>query len=1036
LSCKRLCAILGGLWFACAWQWPAYALEHLRIDLVRSGTETFPADTAIKNFFFRIPGHISAARGSELSLVMRGSGQLWRGITAVRLAVNGETVGSVSIDARNVTSTNSVLVLAQTAIPEHLLGGGWNRVALIFDQREEDREILKQSSWSISRAEAQVSLAFERLPLFPELRRFPESLAEQRLTPAPIDLRRIARVTDPSVSVLLPVPLRNAHLRGCAIVATRLGQVDYLSEGDCKLATIEHWTAESAVRNGVVIGTRTELPSIPLPDNVMAAIAGLREQEGLLAEIITADATRWVLATGADDTGLEKALLCLGSADALNSLPPSPAVISEAPPKSVVPPKSPTGLKDEPGLQHLHNILVPDPSFRNTAFVLPEKAGIDDARVMFSVAMHLGGQTSESRVRWPEACLNGSGDARIANRRVLFLGPLAEWDKVRLAIRQIDPETVEILGRRHSISSFEPSLALLQLASSPAGGEPMMVFGGGWRSSGGNELLQLFANAAPAGRLFGNLAAGDVAGRVVSFDTRRFSSESFADRLRQHIPPGVSFSETTRRIRSHEAAMARSHKLNGLVFYAGLALMVLLISARLVLSRTARSAVIYFIAATALLGDLRPVPQSGTNTLVIYAGRHPAYSLADGLELLKLQLQHVATGLEVVPVADAVSNDVFNADHLVIFCPQAEPAIASELLQGIASRSAPTLWVGFGMERLQALPRFEGQFEVAKRPADTPLGGVKYRDRAWVAPVYPWLPVALRLPASAVIMSSPENAPLCWRASNFTFFAALPITERVSFLFTDLLFDFYGVQDAPAPRLFLRIEDYSALSDHPELQRKADYLHSRGLPFILAVTPPDAAAPPDFVNALRYAQARGGRLILSGAQAWWDIEHDHRRSIDPVSISAQIQSAAAQFIEQRLFPLAWETPHYSASREAYREVAKVFSTAVERVQLSDSTHTEHGVPLGFTVDAYGRFIVPENLGYVRGPASTNALAEIRSRAEFLLPLRGVVAGCHIHAFQPLSKLVALVELLESFKTPFLDLADLPKALTTPKIEKQ
>jgi hypothetical protein len=110
----------------------------------------------------------------------------------------------------------------------------------------------------------------------------------------------------------------------------------------------------------------------------------------------------------------------------------------------------------------------------------------------------------------------------------------------------------------------------------------------------------------------------------------------------------------------------------------------------------------------------------------------------------------------------------------------------------------------------------------------------------------------------------------------------------------------------------------------------------------------------------------------------------------------------------------------------------LFSTGVERVQLSDSTQDEKATPLGITVDAAGRWIVPENLGYVRGPESTNALAEIKSRAELLLRLRGAMVGGHIHAFQPLVKLVAFAQLLESFNVSFLDLADLPNAVTTPE----
>jgi uncharacterized protein YdaL len=361
----------------------------------------------------------------------------------------------------------------------------------------------------------------------------------------------------------------------------------------------------------------------------------------------------------------------------------------------------------------------------------------------------------------------------------------------------------------------------------------------------------------------------------------------------------------------------------------------------------------------------RPVPENGANTLALYTGRYPAFSLVDGLEFLKLQLQHFATQLTTVPSWDASSNQIAMADHLVILCPQAEPGLPPDVLAAIASRVGPTLWVGFGIEQLQAFDRFTNRFEVASRAADVPLARVKYQGRAWDAPVYPWMPVAL--PSAAdVVMSGFEahsgvEYPLCWQKTNFTLFAALPVTEMLNFLFTDMLFDFYDIKQTPPARVFLRIEDYSALSNHRELQRKADYLHSRGMPFMLAVIPTirdpvtgsdlDLATTPEFADALRYAQARGARLLIRGdsRHEFWDPEQD--RGLGPGI--GNLKKSVAEFLERGLFPLAWETPEYSASRAAYREIAMLFSTGVERVQLSDSTQDEKATPLGITVDAAG-----------------------------------------------------------------------------------
>jgi predicted deacetylase len=257
----------------------------------------------------------------------------------------------------------------------------------------------------------------------------------------------------------------------------------------------------------------------------------------------------------------------------------------------------------------------------------------------------------------------------------------------------------------------------------------------------------------------------------------------------------------------------------------------------------------------------------------------------------------------------------------------------------------------------------------------------------------------------------------------------------------------------PPSRVFLRIEDYSALSDHREFQRMADYLHSRDVPFMVAVIPrirnPDTGdmedlnSQPEFVSALHYAQQRGGRLILHGythahadepgeGHEFWDTERDRPIAEDkPEYTRDRVHRGVRQMLKHGLLPLAWETPHYAASRQAYTEIAKVFSTAVEQVQLSDTTHLDKGVTVALTLDGYGRLIVPENLGYVRLGAVSNSCEAIQNSAQVLAKLRGMVGGCYIHAYQPLQKLMALVGTLEELKIPFLDLADLDHVVALP-----
>jgi len=167
--------------------------------------------------------------------------------------------------------------------------------------------------------------------LFPELVRFPGSFAEEKLLRPP-DSK--ADTAAPTLTLLVPTSRRDVHLRACAVIAARLGQLGYLSAEDCRVAWLENWQAENQERNGIAVGVRDELTSLSLPTNIGDKLASLQPGQGLIAEFITdtlPNHRRWLLLAGADDSGLENAVLTLGSAPALAAAPPNPILIDATP---------------------------------------------------------------------------------------------------------------------------------------------------------------------------------------------------------------------------------------------------------------------------------------------------------------------------------------------------------------------------------------------------------------------------------------------------------------------------------------------------------------------------------------------------------------------------------------------------------------------------------------------------------------------------------------------------------------------------------
>jgi hypothetical protein len=84
--------------------------------------------------------------------------------------------------------------------------------------------------------------------------------------------------------------------------------------------------------------------------------------------------------------------------------------------------------------------------------------------------------------------------------------------------------------------------------------------------------------------LSGDLCALDASGRAASYDLRRSSGESFAERLHRMIPTGVSVAETQRQLDEQLERSFRSARVNQLIFACVGALLLVLVIARLLLS--------------------------------------------------------------------------------------------------------------------------------------------------------------------------------------------------------------------------------------------------------------------------------------------------------------------------------------------------------------------------------------------------------------------------------------------------------------------
>ncbi|HYM10019.1 MAG TPA: DUF2334 domain-containing protein, partial [Bryobacterales bacterium] len=263
--------------------------------------------------------------------------------------------------------------------------------------------------------------------------------------------------------------------------------------------------------------------------------------------------------------------------------------------------------------------------------------------------------------------------------------------------------------------------------------------------------------------------------------------------------------------------------------------------------------------------------------------------------------------------------------------------------------------------------------------------------------------------------------PYAVRQKRFWYFADQPFSfseEGDRYLvFCDLLHDILEINHPAQAKALVRIEDVSTEIDPGDLRAVADLLAAHRVPFQIAVIPIFRNPAKGFevylsdrqslVDAIHYMIARGGTPVMHGTthqyrgasgddyEFWDDIGGRPILRDSPKLVLDHLQQGLAECFSNRIFPVAYETPHYGASETDYRTMAQVFSLFYGRTMATPDVGAIQYFPYP-VVDQFGRYVVPENLGYV--PADNPDPKPIMEHAKNLRVVRDAVASFYFHPF--------------------------------------
>jgi uncharacterized protein YdaL len=451
-----------------------------------------------------------------------------------------------------------------------------------------------------------------------------------------------------------------------------------------------------------------------------------------------------------------------------------------------------------------------------------------------------------------------------------------------------------------------------------------------------------------------------------------------------------------------------------------------------------------------------PVPAASppADVLIIHdslSGPIPP-GVLDGNNILDL-LGHFGLKGTLRSIEDYKANDL-NRYHFVIMLSvdMRKVQYPQSLISNVRSAKVPVFWIGNHLSDLTSDSQFASKigFQISGPGITQGLTTVQYKGLSLIKGDPSISPVKILDSAKAQVLATAHGTggmtlPYMIRSGNFWYCADSPFgyaEEGDRYLvFCDILHDFFNMPHQEERNALVRLEDITPDDDPDVLKAYADYLHDRKIPFQISLVPifvnhenPDVylSDRPAFVRAIQYMVSKGGSVVMHGVThqyrgkstddyEFWDEFSDRPVPEDSRAfIEKKLRLGLEECFKNGIYPLTWETPHYAASQLDYRTIAEFFNSSYDRVLSADRGEAGHYFPYT-TTDRFGRFIIPEPLGYIAQEKPDPAA--LVKNGERLKVVRDGVASFFFHPFLDIKYLKSCIDGIEGLGYRFISISE-------------
>lgn len=443
---------------------------------------------------------------------------------------------------------------------------------------------------------------------------------------------------------------------------------------------------------------------------------------------------------------------------------------------------------------------------------------------------------------------------------------------------------------------------------------------------------------------------------------------------------------------------------------------------------------------------------SNTNkVLVIYDSKKETSYNRDILKMVRTLLGRFSSNIELLKLSN-YDNEISKTYYSHIFIiginenSYSNDEKTNTLINSLDSYKGVICWLGYGIENLLEYKKYN--LEYIKKTNN--INSVTYKGKEYNLDEQYLFNIVKSTDKNSKIIGTISDTvneyPYIVNDKNLFYVSKLDLDGVLFYIFCDSLNDVFNVKTFNKGRIFVRIEDVHAFREPKELIKIADYLSNKNIPFTIALIPAyvnpknhkitTLSESPEIVKAVKYMQDKGGTVILHGythqykneevsgeGYEFWDGEKDEPLKENmKIFVKDRVLKGLRICIENGIYPLAFEAPHYAIESEGYKELKKYFSTYVGQQQNNDKKFSTNTYPYVIRDTEEFNIFIPENLGYI-DPEDKFTFQNIKENLDIVSIVRGFSGGFFFHSYLDIKYLKDTVEYLEKQNIEFMNLRD-------------